>query len=127
LRSTWSNYEGAILANLQTVGKLLQQFVTIYDVRHSSILISPDYLKLRQTLVDVLRGYPDAAIAVARALHKLESDAAADITARATKPPPAPAAPVLMIEHRAAPPEPPAADWVCPPPPPPPRPPSRPC
>jgi hypothetical protein len=62
--------EGAILANLQTVGKLLQQFVHVHDVRHSSILISPDYLALRQCLVTTLRAFPDAAIAVGRALHK---------------------------------------------------------
>lgn len=93
--------EGAILANLQTVGKLLQQFVQVHDVRHSSILISPDYLALRTCLVDTLRAYPDAAVAVARALHKLESDAAQDITARAHKP--VPAVP-LMIEHDPPPP-----------------------
>jgi hypothetical protein len=86
--------EGAILANLQTVGKLLQQFVHVHDVRHSSILISPDYLALRQCLVTTLRAFPDAAIAVGRALHKLESDAAMDVTSRAHKP----GAPRL-IEH----------------------------
>lgn len=98
--------EGAILANLQTVGKLLQQFVQVHDVRHSSILISPDYLALRTCLVDTLRAYPDAAVAVARALHKLENDAAQDITARAHKP--ASKAAPLMIEHDppAAPPRP---------------------
>jgi hypothetical protein len=97
--------EGAILANLQTVGKLLQQFVQIHDVRHSSILISPDYLALRTRLVDTLRAYPDAGLAVAKALHRMETEAAADITSRAHKPA-SKAAPVL-IEHVPIPPPPP--------------------
>jgi hypothetical protein len=117
--------EGAILANLGMVGKLLQQFVTVHDVRHSSILISPDYLALRTCLVDTLRSFPDAAVAVARALHKLETEAAETITARATRPP-KPAAPVLIEHQPTAPPPPyvpaPIVPPIAPlPPPPPPR------
>jgi hypothetical protein len=86
--------EGAITANLSLVGKLLGQLVTRYDVRHTSLLISPDYLRLRSTLIAALRPYSDAARAVGAALHRLESDAATDITAAAAK-----GGAQAMIEH----------------------------
>lgn len=86
--------EGAILANLGMVGKLLGQLVQVHDVRHMNLLISPDYLRLRSTLIDALRPYPEAARAVGAALHRLESDAAKDITAASRKP----AAPIV-IDH----------------------------
>lgn len=88
--------EGAITANLTLVAKLLGQLVQHHEVRSTSILISPDYLKLRATLIEALKPYPEAARAVGAALHRLESDAAADITDAARKPP-------RVIEHRPAP------------------------
>jgi hypothetical protein len=84
--------EGAITANLSLVGKLLGQLVQRHDVRHTSLLVSPDYLKLRAALVTALRPFPEAARAVGAALHLLESDAAKEIT-DAAKPAP------VMIEH----------------------------
>jgi hypothetical protein len=84
--------EGAITGNLALVGKLLGQLSVTHHVKHTSILISPDYLRLRAALVQVLRQYPDAAKAVAAALFALESDAAKEIT-DAAKPAPA------LIEH----------------------------
>lgn len=84
--------ESAVTANLTLVAKLVGRLVQHHDVRHTSILISPDYLKLRATLVKALQPYPDAARAVGQALHLMESEAATDITARAR---PAP----LVIEH----------------------------
>jgi hypothetical protein len=84
--------EAAVTGNLALVGKLLGQLSVTHHVRHTSILISPDYLKLRAALVQALRQYPDAAKAVAAALFALESDAAKDIT-DAAKPAP------VMIEH----------------------------
>lgn len=95
--------ESGITSNLALVGKLLGQLVQRHDVRHTSILVSPDYLKLRHALVDALRPFPEAAVAVGRALHALESEAAVDITARAGKAAPAP----LLIEHAPLPPPPP--------------------
>jgi hypothetical protein len=92
--------EGAITANLALVGKLLGMIVQRHDVRSTSLLISPDYLRLRSTLIDALRPFPEAAKAVGAALHRLESDAATDITAAASKRPARPE-PVL-IEHEAA-------------------------
>ena len=88
--------ESAITANLALTGKLLGQLVTRMDVRHSSVLLTPDYLKLRATLIAALRPFPDAARAVGAALHVLESDAAKDITPRPGRAP-------AMLEHVAAP------------------------
>lgn len=95
--------EGAVTANLTLVAKLLGQLVQVHDVRHTSLLISPDYLKLRAALVQALRPFPDAARAVGAALHRLESDAAIDITAAASKGR-APPAPVLIEHEPSAPP-----------------------
>jgi hypothetical protein len=75
--------EGAITSNLALVGKLLGMIVQRHDVRSTSILISSDYLALRQAIVTALRPYPAAAQAVGAALHQLEAEAAESIT-RAT-------------------------------------------
>ncbi len=102
--------EGAITANLALVGRLLGMIVQRHDVRSTSLLISADYLALRQALVTALRPFPEAARAVGAALHRLEADAAVVIAEAAGKrkarPEPA------LIEHEAVPPE-------TPPPPPP--------
>jgi hypothetical protein len=37
--------EGAITSNLTLVAKLLGQLIQHHDVRHTSILINPDYLR----------------------------------------------------------------------------------
>lgn len=71
--------ESAITANLALVGKLLGQLVQIHDVRHTNLLISPDYLELRRTLIAALRPFPEAARAVSSALHRLETEAAAEM------------------------------------------------
>jgi hypothetical protein len=89
--------EGAIAGNYTLVAKLLGQLVQVHDVRHTNLLVSPDYLKLRTALVDALRPFPEAGRAVAAALHRLESDAATDISAAAStgraRPEP------ILIEH----------------------------
>lgn len=77
--------ENAIQSNYALVARLLGQLVQHHSVTHTNLLISPDYIKLRSTLVDALRPFPDAARAVAEALHRLESDAARDITDSARK------------------------------------------
>jgi hypothetical protein len=100
--------EGAITGNLALVGKLLGQLVQRHDVRHTSVLLSPDYLALRAALITALKPFPEAAKAVGAALYRLESDAAKDITDAAPK-----CAPVV-IEHQAPLPPPPV---VIPPPP----------
>ena len=75
--------EKAITSNLELVARLLGSIVQRHEVTRTSILISADYLQLRQSIVTALRPYPDAAMAVGRALHDLETQAAKDITARA--------------------------------------------
>lgn len=98
--------EGQVLKNLALVGKLLGQFAQIHDVRHTNLLVSPDYLKLRALLVDTLRPFPEAARAVAAALHRMESDAAKEITD--SKMPPLQTPPPPVIDVRALPPPPPS-------------------
>ncbi len=73
--------ERAITSNLELVGKLLGQLVTRHEVRSTSILISPDYIRLRQAIIAALKPHPDAARAVGRALHELETEAATEISA----------------------------------------------
>jgi hypothetical protein len=75
--------ERAITSNLELVARLLGTIVQRHEVTRTSILISADYLQLRQSIVAALRPYPDAAMAVGRALHDLETQAAKDIAARA--------------------------------------------
>jgi hypothetical protein len=87
--------ETAITASLALTARLLGQLVSHHNVTHSSILLTPDYLRLRQALVTALRPYPAAAAAVGAALHAIESEAATDITAAAGKGRP----PVVLIEH----------------------------
>jgi hypothetical protein len=74
--------ERAITENLSLVAKLLGQLVTHHEVRSTSILISADYLSLRQAIITALRPFPDAAQAVGQALAQLELAAAKDITER---------------------------------------------
>jgi hypothetical protein len=82
------DYKAAIAAERATTdalaltAKLLGSIVNRTEVTSRSILLTPDYLKLRAILVDVLKPYPEIAAKVAAALHQLESDAAKDITAK---------------------------------------------
>jgi hypothetical protein len=87
--------ERAITSNLELVGKLLGQLVQHHEVRSTSVLISTDYIQLRSVLVNALQPFPEAARAVAVALHQLEAKAASDITANVTKRP-------ILIEAKAA-------------------------
>lgn len=88
--------EAAITGNLSLTAKLLGQLIQRHDVRHSSILLTPDYITMRAALMAALRPFPDAARAVGAALHAIEADAAKEITAVGQgKPVP------LTIEHAA--------------------------
>jgi hypothetical protein len=89
-------WERAITSNLELVGKLLGQLVQRHEVRSTSFLVSPDYLQLRSVLVNALQPFPEAARAVASALHQLETKAASDITANVAKRP-------ILIEAKAEP------------------------
>lgn len=72
--------EGRITSNLELTAKLLGQLVTRHEVRRTSVLLSPDYLELRAALVRALAPFPEAARAVGDALHRLETEAATEIT-----------------------------------------------
>ena len=58
----------------------LGMLITRTHTTSTSILISSDYLALRQAIVTALRPYPEAAAAVGAALAELELAAAEDIT-----------------------------------------------
>src|SRR5262245_27000972 len=68
--------EKGVVENLSLVSKLLGMLVMRHEVSHTSLLVSPSYLELRETLLRVLRNHPAAARDVAAALHELESRAA---------------------------------------------------
>jgi hypothetical protein len=72
--------ERAITSNLELVARLLGTIVQRHEVARTSILISADYLELRQAIVAALRPYPEAARAVGAALHGIETNAAQAIT-----------------------------------------------
>jgi hypothetical protein len=76
--------ESAILANLELVSRLLGQLVSRHEITTKSYLVTPDYLRLRQVLVQTLRRFPEAARAVAAELATLEDEAVASITAKAS-------------------------------------------
>jgi len=65
-----------VQGNLELVGRLLQQFTVVHEVKRTSILVSPDYLQLRSVILQALRPFPEAARAVGQALHSLEAEAA---------------------------------------------------
>jgi hypothetical protein len=72
--------ERGITQSLELTSKLLGMIVQRHDVRSTSILISADYLKLRQTIVTALKPFPAAAQAVSAALASLETEAAETMT-----------------------------------------------
>jgi hypothetical protein len=79
--------EAAITNNLQLVSKLLGVLVNVHETRHQHILTHPDYLRLREVLLKALAPFPEARIAVGRALAGIETQAAEDITKAAGRAP----------------------------------------
>ena len=96
--------EGAITTNLQLVSKLLGVLVNVHETRHQHILTHPDYLRLREVLLRALAPFPEARIAVGRALAGIETQAAEDIAKAPGRAPitidarPMPPCPVAMPE-----------------------------
>ena len=76
--------ERAITGSLELTSKLLGVLVQRTHTTHTSILISADYLALRQCIVSALKPFPEASVAVGRALAGLELSAAKDISERKT-------------------------------------------
>jgi hypothetical protein len=78
--SAATSVERAITQSLELTSKLLGMIVQRTST--TNILISADYLQLRQTIVGALRPFPEAATAVGSALAALELEAAEDIAER---------------------------------------------
>jgi hypothetical protein len=74
--------EAAILNNLELVSRLLGQIVTRTEITSRSILLTPQYIQLRQILIEELRGSPEIAARIAQRIAALENEAAAEITAK---------------------------------------------
>jgi hypothetical protein len=90
--------ESAVTANLTLVSKLLGVLVNVSEHRHQHLLTHPDYLRLREVLLHALAGFPEARIAVGRALAGIETAAAESIVAAAkgrARPEP------MLLEHEA--------------------------
>jgi hypothetical protein len=75
--SAAASIERAVTASLELTSRVLGMIVQHHT--HTSVLISSDYLELRGALMRALRPFPEAAQAVAAALHALETKAATDI------------------------------------------------
>jgi hypothetical protein len=71
-----SYLSGQVHKNLELVGRYLGEFAKHTVQTNISILIQPEYLKLRSALLQALGPYPEAKQAVVSALHQLESTAA---------------------------------------------------
>jgi hypothetical protein len=69
--------------NLEMVGRYLGMFAQVHTSNSISVLLSQDYLQLRQSLVQALQPFPEARRAVAAALHQAEAEAARKIAADA--------------------------------------------
>jgi hypothetical protein len=74
--------ENSITGNLTLVAKLLGQLVQHVEVTRTSVLVSPDWLRIRQSLITAVRPYPEASRAVGAVLCELETAVAKDITER---------------------------------------------
>jgi hypothetical protein len=94
------NAESKITESLRLTAQLTNQLVQHHEVTHRNVLVSESYLQLRQVLLNALKAHPAAMRDVAAALHRLETEAAADITARAAK---GNGKAPLVIEHEGAP------------------------
>ena len=78
--SAATTVERAITQSLELTTKLLGMLITRTHTTSTSILVTADYLALRQAIISALKPYPDAARAVGAALAALELEAAKDIT-----------------------------------------------
>lgn len=63
--------------NLELVGRYLGEMQQHSTQTTISVLVSPEYLQLRNALIRALAPYPEARRAVAATLHEMESGAAA--------------------------------------------------
>lgn len=73
--------------NIELVGRYLGLFAQHHVNSQVNILISEDYLRLRQAMTLALRPFPEARRAVAAELHRLEDDIARRMLVEAGKSP----------------------------------------
>lgn len=80
----------AVHKNIELVGKYLGMFAQHHVSTKINLLVSEDYLRLRQAITVALRPHRDARIAVAQALQLIENDIAGRSMVEAGKvvPPP---------------------------------------
>jgi hypothetical protein len=81
--------------NVELVGRYLGQFATHHVSTRVDLLVSTDYLRLRQAITEALRPHRDARLAVAAALQSIEGEIAQRSLIAAGKVPPSP---VITIE-----------------------------
>jgi hypothetical protein len=67
---------GQIHQNLELTGKYLGEFARVTTQTQISLLVTPEYLKLRSALLHALWPFPEARQAVAAVLHDIEGVAA---------------------------------------------------
>lgn len=70
---------GRIHQNLEIVGKYLGELQQHSTKTVINLMVTPEYLTLRNTLVKALQPYPEARRAVAQVLHSMENNAAQQI------------------------------------------------
>ncbi len=71
-----SNIVGNLQRNEELIGKYLQLFGTHHTQMNISLLVHPEYLRLRNIVTEALAPYPEARRLVAEAIRRMESDAA---------------------------------------------------
>jgi hypothetical protein len=95
---------GVIHKNIELTGRYLGLFAQHHVSSQVNIMISEDYLRLRQALTMALRPFPEARRAVAEELHRIEGEIAGKIVAQAAKqPPPRPSLKTIDLEPEPAP------------------------
>jgi hypothetical protein len=72
--------------NIELTGRYLGIFASHHVSTNVNILVSEEYLRLRQALTTALRPFPEARRAVAEALHRIEGEAAGKMVEQAGKP-----------------------------------------
>src|SRR5258707_6433437 len=85
--------ERALTATLIVTGRLVGQFTTKIDVRHSHVLLSEDWIMLRRDLMTALRAHPAAMRAVVAVVQAREATAAKGIKPPHPEPQPQPPPP----------------------------------
>lgn len=84
--------EARITAIFELIGKLCGELINRSEVRNVSLLVSPDYHRLRTVLLETLRAHPAAMRDVAAALARMENEALSE-------PAPAPrSAPLIEVQ-----------------------------